>query len=169
MRIKNKTDLTCHGNTEGRKIVTELLDTGLDALDPYLRVKQLISVEHGKIVLHTEGRSMGNYCYTADAVRGLLTVLLRGKTGEAYTVVNESTSMPIREVARLVSDTLTGGATRIIFDIPESSLTYGYAPDVTMRLSGAKLRALGWEPEVGLAQMFERLAGSFCHQRGGSL
>ena len=126
-------------------------------------------LEGRDIVLHTEGRSMGNYCYTADAVRGLLTVLLRGKTGEAYTVVNESTSMPIREVARLVSDTLTGGATRIIFDIPESSLTYGYAPDVTMRLSGAKLRALGWEPEVGLAQMFERLAGSFCHQRGGSL
>ena len=126
-------------------------------------------LEGRDIVLHTAGRSMGNYCYTADAVRGLLTVLLRGKTGEAYTVVNESTAMPIREVAKLVSDTLTGGETKIIFDIPESSLTYGYAPDVTMRLSGAKLRALGWEPEVGLAQMFERLAGSFRHQRGGSL
>lgn len=71
MRIKNKTDLTCHGNTEGRKIVTELLDTGLDALDPYLRVKQLISVEHGKIVLHTEGFEMKGDPHTGPAVYDL--------------------------------------------------------------------------------------------------
>lgn len=113
------------------------------------------------IVLHTEGRSMGNYCYTADAVRGLLTILFRGENANAYTVVNESTSMPIREVARLVSDTLTGGRTNIIFDIPESALTYGYAPDVTMRLSAEKLRSLGWEPTVDLPDMFRRLEASF--------
>ena len=119
------------------------------------------------IVLHTEGKSMGNYCYTADAVRGLLTILLRGGNGGAYTVVNERTSMPIREVAKLVSDTLTGGTTKIIFDIPESALTYGYAPDVTMKLSNAKLRALGWEPEVDLDEMFRRLAESFREEWSG--
>ena len=113
------------------------------------------------IVLHTEGKSMGNYCYTADAVRGLLTVLLRGETAQAYTVVNESTSMQIRQVAQLVSDTLTGGKVKIAFDIPESALTYGYAPDVTMRLSNQKLRGLGWEPTVDLPEMFRRLAKSF--------
>ena len=118
------------------------------------------------IVLHTEGKSMGNYCYTADAVRGLLTILLKGENAHAYTVVNPAASMPIREVARLVSDTLTNGQTRIIFDIPESALTYGYAPDVTMKLSGDKLMALGWAPEVGLPEMFRRLAESFRHQRG---
>ncbi len=119
------------------------------------------------IVLHTAGRSMGNYCYTADAVRGLLTILLRGENANAYTVVNESTSMEIREVARLVSDTLTGGKTEIRFDIPESAYVYGYAPDVTMRLSGEKLRSLGWEPRVSLPEMFCRLAASFAAQRGG--
>ena len=118
------------------------------------------------IVLHTLGKSMGNYCYTADAVRGLLTILLRGENGSAYTVANPATSMPIREVAQLVSDTLTGGKTRIVFDIPQNSLTYGYAPDVTMRLSADKLRGLGWEPEVDLPEMFRRLAASFRHQRG---
>lgn len=118
------------------------------------------------IVLHTAGKSMGNYCYTADAVRGLLTILLRGENGGAYTVVNPATSMPIREVAKLVSDTLTEGRTRIIFDIPESALTYGYAPDVTMRLSGDKLMSLGWKPEVDLPEMFRRLAASFRAQEG---
>ena len=118
------------------------------------------------IVLHTAGKSMGNYCYTADAVRGLLTILLKGENANAYTVVNPATSMQIREVAKLVSDTLTGGRTQIIFDIPESALTYGYAPDVTMRLSGDKLMALGWKPEVDLPEMFRRLAASFRAQEG---
>ena len=118
------------------------------------------------IVLHTAGKSMGNYCYTADAVRGLLTILLKGENANAYTVVNPATSMQIREVAKLVSDTLTGGRTKIIFDIPESALTYGYAPDVTMRLSGDKLMQLGWKPEVDLPEMFRRLAASFRAQEG---
>ena len=123
-------------------------------------------LEGRDIVLHTEGRSMGNYCYTADAVRGLLTILLRGENANAYTVAGNGTSRPIREVAKLVSDTLTGGSTEVIFDIPESALTYGYAPDVTMRLSNEKLRGLGWEPEVELAEMFRRLAASFREQEG---
>jgi nucleoside-diphosphate-sugar epimerase len=76
--------------------------------------------------------------------------------------------MPIRDVAKLVSDTLTGGRTKIIFDIPESSLTYGYAPDVTMRLSSSRLRALGWQAEVDLPEMFRRLAESFRHQEGAT-
>ena len=118
-------------------------------------------LEGRDIVLHTAGKSMGNYCYTADAVRGLLTIALRGENANAYTVVNPATSMQIRQVAQLVSDTLTKGQTKIIFDIPESSLTYGYAPDVTMRLSGAKLMQLGWQPEVDLPDMFRRLAASF--------
>lgn len=117
------------------------------------------------IILHTEGKSMGNYCYTGDVVKGILTILLRGSNAEAYTVVNESTTMQIRDVAQLVSDTLTGGKTKIIFDIPESALTYGYAPDVTMRLSAQKLRSLGWEPKVDLPEMFRRLEQSFHNQK----
>lgn len=58
MRVKNKEQLTSHGNREGRRIVADLLDAGLDALDPYVRVKKLVHVENGRIVLHTEGFEM---------------------------------------------------------------------------------------------------------------
>lgn len=58
MRINNKTALTSHGNIEGRKIVAELLDAGLDSIDPYYRVKKLIKVENGKIFLDTKGFEM---------------------------------------------------------------------------------------------------------------
>ncbi|MDD3334322.1 MAG: DUF4147 domain-containing protein [Eubacteriales bacterium] len=58
MRIKNKDMLTSHGNVTGRRIVTELLDAGLDALDPYYRVKALVEVKDRKIILHTDGFEM---------------------------------------------------------------------------------------------------------------
>lgn len=58
MRIKNKKMITEHGNVDGRKVVAELLDAGLDALDPYYRVKQFIRLEGHKIILNTEGYEM---------------------------------------------------------------------------------------------------------------
>lgn len=58
MRILNKQMLTDHGNREGRRIVAELLDAGLDAIDPYYRVKELVHLENGRIVLNTRGFEM---------------------------------------------------------------------------------------------------------------
>lgn len=116
------------------------------------------------IVLHTKGESVGNYCYTADAVTALIAILCYGKNGEAYTVVNPSTSMKIKDVAKLVSETISNKTSKVVFDIPKSALTYGYAPDVTMRLCCEKLSSLGWKPTVDLKEMFERLAKSFCFE-----
>ena len=119
------------------------------------------ALDNKNIVLHTMGESFGNYCYIADAAAALLTILLDGEKGEAYTVVNESTTMRIRDVAGLVAKTLSDGSTDVVYDIPESSLVYGYAPDVTMHLSSAKLRGLGWSPEYDLPEMFLRMAGDW--------
>lgn len=120
------------------------------------------------IVLHTKGESFGNYCYTADAVRGILTVLLRGQDGETYTVANPRTAMRIRDMAQLVADHLAGGRIRVVFDIPEDAMKFGYAPDVVMRLNSDKLQSLGWKPEYDLPQMYGRLAESFRNQGYGA-
>ncbi len=58
MRIKNKKGLVNHGNVSGRRIVADLLDCGLDALDPYVRVKELVHVEDDRIRLTTQGFEM---------------------------------------------------------------------------------------------------------------
>lgn len=47
------------------------------------------------IILHTDGHSEGNYCYTKDAVIGILMVLLKGKDGEAYNLANEDSHSTI--------------------------------------------------------------------------
>lgn len=58
MRIKNTTSLISHGNTDGREIVTQLLDVGLDSIDPYFRVKKFIKVENNRIVVNNDGFEM---------------------------------------------------------------------------------------------------------------
>ena len=58
MRIKNTTSLTSHGNIDGREIVTQLLDVGLDSIDPYFRVKEFIKVENNRIVVNNDGFEM---------------------------------------------------------------------------------------------------------------
>ena len=58
MRILNKENLTNHGNIKGRKIVTELLDAGLDSIDPYYRVKDFVKIENNKIILDDRGYEM---------------------------------------------------------------------------------------------------------------
>ena len=111
------------------------------------------------IVLHTQGDSYGNYCYTSDCITALLFMLLNGANGEAYNVTNESTNIMIRDMAKLVAD-MSDGKINLVFDIPEDALKYGYAPSVKMKLCGEKLTKLGWKAKVDLPEMYERLIRS---------
>jgi UDP-glucuronate decarboxylase len=113
------------------------------------------------IVLHTAGKSWGNYCYTADAAAGILTILTRGKDQNVYTVANPETSKQIRDMAEMVAKDLSDGSIKVIYDIPEDAMKYGYAPDVVLHLNSDKLQQLGWTPKYGLKEMYERLIASF--------
>ena len=103
------------------------------------------------IVLKTEGWSMGNYCSSDDAVAGIFTILNRGVDGEAYNVVNEASTMRIFEMAELAANQLAGGRISVKIE-PEAG--HSYAPDTELRLSGEKLRGLGWRAEKGLIEMY---------------
>jgi len=41
------------------------------------------------IILHTEGNTMRNYCYTTDAVTAIFTILTKGEPNSAYNVANK--------------------------------------------------------------------------------
>ena len=117
------------------------------------------AVQGEDIVLHTAGRSMGNYCDIDDVLEGLLTILKKGESGEAYNVVNEASTMSIRELAELAAEVLSRGRSRVVVDIPKDNC-YGYAADTGLRLSGARLRSLGWQPERSIREMFLALGES---------
>ena len=118
--------------------------------------KRALSGEN--IVLHTKGESYGNYVSVSDAVSAILLLLTRGNQGEAYTVSGSNTAYPIKEVAKIAADTLSGAKVSVVFDIPDDPLKYGYAPDVKMHLSNCKLCSIGWQPKMSLTEMFLELA-----------
>lgn len=108
------------------------------------------------IVLHTKGISEGNYCYTRDCITGLLTILLKGKNGEAYNVSNPESHITIADMAYMVADKSAEGRIKVVFDIPSEN-KFGYAADTKMKLNSSKLQALGWKPEIGLEEAYKRM------------
>ena len=109
------------------------------------------------IELHTQGNSIANNCYTADALRGLLTILLKGKNGEAYNIANPSVSVTIREMAEIVAKEVCDGKINVVVNVPEDIEKQGYAPDVGYILNVDKLMSLGWAPRFELASMYRRM------------
>lgn len=105
------------------------------------------------IVLHTKGDSMGNYCDIDDAIMGIMTILKKGADGEAYNVVNEENTMTIRQMAELVAQKVTNGKINVTYEIVDDN-SRGYAPATGLRMSGEKLRALGWKPQKVLYDMY---------------
>lgn len=115
------------------------------------------AVRHNRdITLHTLGNSTGNYCDIDDVLDAILFLSEKGSPGEAYNIVNERNTMTIREMAEMVADKIACGKIQVTFDIPEGNI-YGYAADTGLRLSGSKLKALGWEAKTGLEEMYQNM------------
>jgi UDP-glucuronate decarboxylase len=109
------------------------------------------------IVLHTLGKSEGNYVYTRDAVKAILMLLIKGEAGHAYNISNEESHMTIAAMAEMVADKIAYGKIKVVLDVSEDSLKFGYATDVKMHLDSSKMRFLGWKPEVGLLESYQRM------------
>ena len=111
------------------------------------------ALEGTDIVLHTTGETSRSYLYTADAVTAVLTALLRGERGAAYSAANERSYCTIAQMAKLVGE-LGGVGVRIE---PADAAAMGYASTLYMDLDTSALRALGWEPRTELREMYRRM------------
>lgn len=121
------------------------------------------AMDGNDIVLKTMGNSIGNYCATEDTVNAIFTILDKGVNGEVYNVVNEANTMSIRSMAELVAERIAEGRIKVRIELEDSAKT-GYAPDTGLRLSGEKLRRLGWKPTKNLEQMYRDVLMSICRK-----
>ena len=113
------------------------------------------AIEGRNIVLATKGETRRNYIYTADAVTAILTVLLKGKIGQAYNAANENTYCSIKEMADFVAKISDQGISVVIDE--NIGKNRGFAPVLHMNLDTYKLRNIGWYPSYGLKQMYNNL------------
>lgn len=114
-------------------------------------------LEKRDIVLKTSGLSERCYIYTADAVKAVFTVLLKGNRQEVYNVANPDTYCSIFEMANLVTRDIARGKISVKIEQEKDWKMQGYADTLFMQLDISKIKALGWKPETSLSEMFIRM------------
>ena len=118
------------------------------------------AIEEKDIVLKTKGETYRNYCYTRDAIKGILCVLLKGQNNEAYNIANRETGITICNMAELIAHDIAEDKIKVIFDIADDSSRLGYGPTIKVALNTEKLERLGWKAEVDLKSAYERMIQS---------
>lgn len=93
------------------------------------------------IVMKSAGLQQRSYCYVADCVSAILTVLSCGRKKEAYNIANPDSNVTIREFAEKVS---YYGGIDILFENPEDNEKKGYTPITRAVLDSTKLMELDW-------------------------
>ena len=118
-------------------------------LDDSKAVAQFIlnGVRCEDIVLKSEGTQFFSYAHVYDAVSGLLYVLLRGESGQAYNLGNPKSDIRLRDIAKLVADYI---GKRVIFDLPDAVEKAGFSTATKALMCGDKLCGLGWQPRYGI-------------------
>ena len=105
------------------------------------------------IILKSAGTQYYSYTYVADAVSGLLTVLLCGENGEAYNIADEASDIMLKDLAAIIAQT---AGKEVVFELPDAVEAAGYSTATKARLDGSKLKAIGWEPAYDIQKGLER-------------
>jgi len=110
-------------------------------------------IAHEDIVLKSDGTQYYSYIYAADAVAGLLTVLLCGEKGEAYNISDETSDIMLKDLAAIVADVCN---TKVVFEIPDIVEAAGYSKATKARLANEKLKKLGYHAQFDIRKGIER-------------
>ncbi len=120
------------------------------------------SVKHEDIVMKSPGTQTRSYCYVSDAVVGLLYILLRGTTGEAYNIANKKSIATIRQYAETLSR-LSNIHIKNCF--PPEIESKGYSKVMRAVLDASKLEKLGWMPKYNLEEGLKETYNLSLHTR----
>jgi dTDP-glucose 4,6-dehydratase len=140
--------------------LTQTFGPGIEKNDNRVFAQFARSVMDKKdIVLFSKGETVRNYCYTADAVKGILIILLKGEDGQAYNIANEETEISIYDMAKMLAREYTNGAIEVKIQL-EDEAKHGFNPVARTCIRCDKLHALGWRAEVGLKEAYGRMMES---------
>ncbi len=112
------------------------------------------------IILKSAGGQLYSYTYVLDAAAGILTVLLKGKEGEAYNISDAESEVTLKQIAEWLAE---DNGVKVKFEIPDVTEQAGYSTATKAVLDTKKISALGWQPQThmreGLRKTVEGLRG----------
>lgn len=104
------------------------------------------------IVLKSAGLQRRTYCYVADVVSAILTILTKAPSMEVYNIANKNSIVSIKEYAQTLAS-LAG--TNLQFEIPDEVEKRGYSKNADSILDASKLSQLGWFPQYDIKSGLE--------------
>ncbi|AUJ33008.1 MAG: NAD-dependent epimerase/dehydratase family protein [Liquorilactobacillus nagelii] len=107
------------------------------------------AIKNQAIILKSSGEQKYSFTYVADAVTGLLTVLMRGKKSEAYNVADKGSDISLKELANLVAELSNS---TVSFELPNEIEKAGFSKATKAMLDGSKLKQLGWKANYSLEE-----------------
>ncbi len=107
------------------------------------------------IILQTKGESKHSYLYTADAVTGILCVLLKGENGKSYNLANPNTYCSIYEMAKMVATKLASN--KISVRVAEKGDISKYPASSFINLDISLAKSLGWKANIDLVDMYKKM------------
>lgn len=116
-------------------------------------------VQRENIVLKSNGEQLYSFAYVADAVLGMLWVLVCGETGQAYNLADERSNMKLRELAQLIADYV---GTQVVFDLPDETERKGYSTASKALLNSEKLELLGWQARYDISAGIQETISILC-------
>ena len=109
-----------------------------EKLIPKTIIRNLLNLD---IPLYGNGKNIRDWIYTEDNVRGILTVLFKGKYGEIYNISSNNELENIDIVEKIFDLMGKKGNIKYVSDRP--------GHDVRYSIRSEKLKNLGWKPEYG--------------------
>lgn len=138
---------------------------GMDLDDGRVFADLVSDVVAGRdIVLKSDGSARRPFCYLADATAGFFTVLLKGKSCEAYNVGTE-VECSISDLADTLCRLFPDRKCKVIRQKREAGDAYIVSPIAGGHFDITKIRQLGWEPKTGLEEGFKRTVQSYDSSR----
>lgn len=103
------------------------------------------------ILLHSNGRVVRTYTYTADAIGGMFLALTKGDKHH-YNIANANNKLSIYELAKLIAS-LVPHPVHVKFDSSVKS-SLSYLPYKIGILDSSELNRIGWQPQVNIHDTF---------------
>lgn len=105
------------------------------------------AIDGEDIVLKSTGEQFFSYTYVADAVSGLLEVLLHGETGVAYNVSSEKTDVHLKDFAGICAEY---NNRNVVFELPSETERQGYSLAMNAILDNTRIKGIGFIPRYDM-------------------
>lgn len=128
---------------------------GIDLKDGHVYSDFVAAIIRKDNLMIQNGSAVRPFCYVADAVAAFFKILLEGKNGEVYNMVNKKETISVYELAmRLVKEAFPERKLKV--DCRKKGIE---VQKTTVNID--KLVSLGWNPQIDVVEGFQRTVESF--------